>query len=96
MIGGFYHRRSRDDIVGRIRDFERRFGGETRGGHDQGKALYSELIAENYDLATDLFEYGWGRSFQFAGRRQGESFADALARSQRCATLPANCASNRA
>ena len=73
---------SRDDIVGRVREFERRYGGEVRGGRDERKTHYREFLKEYYDLATDLYEYGWGRSFHFAGRRKGESFAAALARSE--------------
>ncbi|MCY4551982.1 MAG: methyltransferase domain-containing protein [Defluviicoccus sp.] len=33
-----------------------------------------------YDLVTDFYEYGWGRSFHFAPRAAGESFAASLAR----------------
>ena len=73
---------SRDDIVGRVREFERRYGGEVRGGRDERKAHYREFLKEYYDLATDMYEYGWGRSFHFAGRRKGESFSAALARSE--------------
>ena len=73
---------SRDDIVGRVREFERRYGGEARGGRDERKTHYRDFLKEYYDLATDLYEYGWGRSFHFAGRRKGESFAAALARSE--------------
>ena len=73
---------SRDDIVRRVREFERRFGGEARGGRDERKTHYREFLKEYYDLATDLYEYGWGRSFHFAGRRKDESFAAALARSE--------------
>ena len=73
---------SRDDIVGRVREFERRYGGEVRGGRDERKTHYRDFLKEYYDLATDLYEYGWGRSFHFAGRRKGEGFAAALARSE--------------
>ena len=73
---------SRDDIVGRVREFERRYGGKVRGGRDERKTHYRDFLKEYYDLATDMYEYGWGRSFHFAGRRKGESFAAALARSE--------------
>lgn len=36
-----------------------------------------------YDLVTDLFEYGWGRSFHFAHRIPGETFPESLARHER-------------
>ena len=73
---------SQGSIAGRVREFERRFGGEVRGGRDERKTHYREFLKEYYDLTTDLYEYGWGRSFHFAGRRSGECFAAALARSE--------------
>ena len=33
-----------------------------------------------YDLVTDFYEYGWGRSFHFAPRLPGESFKASLVR----------------
>jgi sterol 24-C-methyltransferase len=33
-----------------------------------------------YDLATDFYEYGWGRSFHFSTRYSGESFRHATQR----------------
>lgn len=36
-----------------------------------------------YDLVTDFYEYGWGRSFHFAPRVPGESFKASLARHER-------------
>ena len=74
--------RSRDDIVERVREFKRRYGGEDRGGRDERKTHYRDFLKEYYDLATDMYEYGWGRSFHFSGRWKGESFAAALARSE--------------
>jgi len=35
---------------------------------------------EYYDLATDFYEYGWGSSFHFAARHQGESLAESIKR----------------
>ena len=63
-----------------IREYEegfRTFGeaateGE-EGHHEKVNNLY-------YDLVTDFFEYGWGRSFHFAPRVPGESFKASLAR----------------
>lgn len=52
----------------------------------QDSALEDEQRAERkvndlyYDLVTDFFEYGWGRSFHFAPRVPGESFKASLAR----------------
>ncbi|MXW34708.1 MAG: methyltransferase domain-containing protein, partial [Chloroflexi bacterium] len=33
-----------------------------------------------YDLVTDFYEWGWGKSFHFAPRRRGESFKASLLR----------------
>ncbi len=66
-----------------FRDYERRFregsGGkleEEGSGHRQFNDLY-------YNLVTDFYEYGWGRSFHFAPRMPGESFKESLARHER-------------
>ena len=73
---------SKGDLVERVREFERRYGGDVRGGSDERKTHYRDFLKEYYDLATDLYEYGWGQSFHFAGRQKEESFAAALARSE--------------
>ena len=47
------------------------------------KARYQSLVNHYYDLATDFYEFGWGKSFHFAPRRRGESFKASLLRHQR-------------
>ena len=44
---------------------------------------YQSLVHDYYSLVTDFYEFGWGRSFHFASRRQGESFKASLLRHQR-------------
>ena len=59
-----------------------------RGFHDEengGSALvrkqrYKEMVNHYYDLVTDFYEFGWGRSFHFAPRKRRESFEDSLVR----------------
>ena len=41
---------------------------------------YATLTRHYYNLATDLYEYGWGQSFHFARYAYGESFYKAIAR----------------
>ena len=41
---------------------------------------YKKFANLYYDLVTDFYEYGWGRSFHFARRVPGESFKASLAR----------------
>jgi sterol 24-C-methyltransferase len=43
----------------------------------------AEMVNDYYDLVTDFYEYGWGRSFHFGVRRKGESLKQALARHER-------------
>ena len=72
--------KSRDRVDTVVRDYDYRYGGEARGGLDQRKTDYRNFENTYYDLVTDFFEYGWGRSFHFAPRVEGESFAASLAR----------------
>ncbi len=67
-------------VAERIEDYDRRYGGEARGGLDERKADYRNFENSYYDLVTDFFEYGWGQSFHFAPRAANESFAASLAR----------------
>lgn len=69
-----------DNVASRVREWEHRFGDTTRGGRDARTADYQNYENIYYDLVTDLFEYGWGKSFHFAPRAEGESFAASLAR----------------
>jgi sterol 24-C-methyltransferase len=44
------------------------------------QAEYATLTRHYYNLATDLYEYGWGQSFHFCRFSQGEPFYQAIAR----------------
>ena len=66
-----------------IREYEESFrmaqdsaSENTEGDHEKVNNLY-------YDLVTDFFEFGWGRSFHFAPRVPGESFKASLVRHER-------------
>ncbi len=56
------------------------------GLHDAGlehkKERYESLVNHYYDLVTDFYEFGWGQSFHFAPRCQGESFKASILRHQ--------------
>jgi sterol 24-C-methyltransferase len=41
---------------------------------------YATLTRHYYNLATDLYEYGWGQSFHFSRFSKGEPFRQAIAR----------------
>ncbi|MCY4110389.1 MAG: methyltransferase domain-containing protein [Chloroflexi bacterium] len=65
-------------VASTVSEYERRFEVDQRGG-----SPIAEFTTANnlyYDVATDFFEFGWGRSFHFAPRVPGESFKASLAR----------------
>jgi len=41
---------------------------------------YTNLVDSYYDLATEFYEWGWGTSFHFADRYDGETFQQAILR----------------
>lgn len=67
-------------VASTVREYEQRFRNIKRGGSENKKSAYKTFSDLYYDLATDFFEYGWGRSFHFAARVPGESFKASLAR----------------
>ena len=66
-----------------IRDYEQRFKEGKSGTRENAVGSNREVNDLYYDLVTDFFEYGWGRSFHFAPRVRGESFKESLARHER-------------
>jgi sterol 24-C-methyltransferase len=47
---------------------------------DQRREQYKTLVSNYYSLATDFYEYGWGRSFHFANRFSTETLEESLQR----------------
>ena len=65
-------------VASTVSEYERRFKRDQRDG-----SRISDFTTVNnlyYDVVTDFFEFGWGRSFHFAPRVPGESFKASLAR----------------
>ncbi|KAL8694203.1 MAG: hypothetical protein Q9218_001090 [Villophora microphyllina] len=55
-------------------------GEETAETREARRAEYATLTRHYYNLATDLYEYGWGASFHFCRFAYGEGFHQAIAR----------------
>ncbi|PHH49621.1 Sterol 24-C-methyltransferase erg-4 [Ceratocystis fimbriata CBS 114723] len=53
---------------------------ETAETRAERTAEYATLTRHYYNLATDLYEYGWGQSFHFCRFAYGEPFRQAIAR----------------
>ncbi|KAI1932203.1 Delta(24)-sterol C-methyltransferase [Ophidiomyces ophidiicola] len=53
---------------------------ETEEIREARRAEYATLTRHYYNLATDMYEYGWGTSFHFCRFAYGEPFRQAIAR----------------
>lgn len=53
---------------------------ETDADREARTAEYATLTKHYYNLATDLYEYGWGQCFHFCRYSPGEAFYQAIAR----------------
>ena len=67
------------EVAGRLQDYEL---AHDEGGASTRRDRASELTRTYYDLATDFYEFGWGRSFHFAPAARGESLERAVVRYQ--------------
>ncbi len=65
-------------VASTVSEYERRFTVDQRDGSPI--ADFTTVNNLYYDLVTEFFELGWGRSFHFAPRVPGESFKASLAR----------------
>ncbi|CAA7395455.1 unnamed protein product [Spirodela intermedia] len=75
-VGGKIEKKDVQSAVEQYEKYHACYGGneETR------KNNYSDLVNKYYDLATSFYEYGWGESFHFADRWNGESLRESIKR----------------
>ena len=67
--------------VGQTADeYEQIWHGSRAEALERRKSEYERFANRYYDLVTQFFEYGWGKSFHFAPRAPNESFDASLAR----------------
>ncbi len=66
-----------------IREYEESFRIAKDGALENQDIADRKVSDIYYDLVTDFYEYGWGRSFHFAPRVPGESFKESLVRHER-------------
>jgi sterol 24-C-methyltransferase len=64
-------------VAGTLRSY---LGFFDAGGDDARQRGYATMVNQYYDLVTDFYERGWGESFHFAPRFEGESFEASLVR----------------
>ncbi|KAL9539225.1 hypothetical protein MBANPS3_010392 [Mucor bainieri] len=53
---------------------------DSKANEQERASRYSQLVNSYYHLATDFFEYGWGKSFHFCRFYPGEEFHSAVKR----------------
>jgi len=79
----------RDALDKRVQSYTSKFDASLNQKWDQSidekyvaerKAKAQDMTNAYYDIATDFYEYGWGQSFHFASRYEGEAFKASLAR----------------
>ena len=70
-------------VSARIKEYEEGFRTTLDGTAEDEESSQRDFTGIYYDLVTDFYEYGWGRSFHFAPRVPGESFKESLARHER-------------
>ena len=63
-----------------LHEYEERSRKAKGGDLESIRSDYKKFANLYYDLVTDFYEYGWGKSFHFAPRVLGESFEASLAR----------------
>jgi len=69
------------DVRSDVSDY-RAFHDNGGGSVESRKTHYGDMVRSYYDLATDIYEKGWGDSFHFAPRYRGEPFEVSIARHQ--------------
>lgn len=73
----------------------RAFHDNAGGSVESRKQQYTDMVRGYYDLATDIYERGWGDSFHFAPRYRGESFDVSLRRHQHYVALRLGLGANQ-
>ena len=63
-----------------VREYEDHLEEGRRGGLESRRRTYERFTTLYYDMVSDFYEFGWGRSFHFAPRVPGESFKASLTR----------------
>ena len=80
LSGFLKDRRRTGRVAPSIREYEDRYGQAKRSEFGSSEHDFKKFAEIYYDLVTDFYEFGWGKSFHFAPRVAGESLEASLAR----------------
>ncbi|KAL5197178.1 hypothetical protein ABZP36_000690 [Zizania latifolia] len=70
---------TKDEVKSAVDEYEK-YHGYYGGKEEARKSNYTDMVNKYYDLATSFYEYGWGESFHFAHRWNGESLSESIKR----------------
>uniref|UniRef100_A0A0D9WWQ0 SAM-dependent methyltransferase Erg6/SMT-type domain-containing protein n=1 Tax=Leersia perrieri TaxID=77586 RepID=A0A0D9WWQ0_9ORYZ len=70
---------TKDEVKSAVDEYEK-YHGYYGGKEESRKSNYTDMVNKYYDLATSFYEYGWGESFHFAHRWNGESLRESIKR----------------
>ncbi len=71
------------EVASDVRQYMDRYRTGKREEWEDKNQAFSDFTVLYYNLVTDFYEYGWGKSFHFAPRGPGESFKSSLVRHER-------------
>ncbi|KAL2939906.1 Cycloartenol-C-24-methyltransferase [Bienertia sinuspersici] len=69
----------KNDVLSAVDKYEKYhvyYGGE----QEDRNSNYTDMVNKYYDLVTSFYEFGWGESFHFAHRWNGESLRESIKR----------------
>ncbi|KAF2941933.1 cycloartenol-C-24-methyltransferase 1-like [Oryza sativa Japonica Group] len=75
-LGGKIRKEQVKSAVDQYENYHEIYGGEV----ESRTSNYADLANKYYDLVTSFYEYGWGESFHFGSRWQGETLRESLKR----------------
>jgi sterol 24-C-methyltransferase len=68
------------DLRPTVSEYEHLHDEDAGGDVGARRTGYQQLTRQYYDLVTDFYERGWGRSFHFAPRYRGETLRESILR----------------
>ncbi|OMO69746.1 Methyltransferase type 11 [Corchorus capsularis] len=79
LASGLGGKIDKTDVLSAVEKYEKYhvyYGGD----EEERKSNYTDMVNKYYDLVTSFYEFGWGESFHFAPRWNGESLRESIKR----------------
>jgi len=79
LASGLGGKIDKEGVKSAVDEYEK-YHGYYGGKEESRKFNYTDMVNKYYDLSTSFYEYGWGESFHFAHRWNGESLRESIKR----------------